>query len=147
MRLFKEESSMKHIKFIVTASLCLLPLAALGQDTSTSSFDLGNFAWNAVCSNPSISKPIFAAVGLYIMNNVGNAIMKKYGLTKDSPYIGWLVWGMRKIATDVHPPAGVVMQNAADVGKASPGIVAMTGINPDKMAAAAEALKTAAKTS
>ena len=121
----------------------LLIAPAFAQDTvgSAASNHAADVAYDWVCSNPTIVKPVLYLFAAYLANNAISAVMKKYGVTKDSPIVGIVARIMRLVAMDVKPPDAVVVKQAATIVAAAPEVVAATQVSPEKMAAAAEALK------
>jgi hypothetical protein len=71
---------------------------------------------------------------------IANAIMKKFGITKDSPVIGVIIPILRRLVLDVPPPPAVMLKNAADVLTAQPEIAAASGASAEHVAAAAVAV-------
>src|ERR1700733_13113853 len=141
---------MYRVRIAVTASLCLVPLMALGQDaTSTISDGQINAAYDWVCSNRSTIEPIIETLaGLGVLSiplHIAGALMKKASITKASPWL-YKAWQVIRVHNaDVKPPPAAIVQNAAEVVATTPGLQAVSGANPANMTAAAEVLKTAAK--
>jgi hypothetical protein len=93
---------------------CFLPCAAFAQDATTSGVAHAVYQWS--CANPTIVEPIleWALGGLITLLGL-NATLKKVGFTKDSPIIGWFVWGLRKLLADVKPPPAVIAKEAGAI--------------------------------
>lgn len=131
---------MKKIALLVaTAALALLAPQAFAQDQGGQVIGAG-YDW--ICSNRSTVEPILETVfGSWIATHVTGAILKKYGVTKLTPYIGKALSILRILNLDVTPPPAVIVKQAANIIAASPEIVAASGASPTRMAAAADALK------
>lgn len=142
---------MRTVKLIVTASLCLLPLVAFAQDAAQPiSNGQINSAYDWVCSNRSTIEPIIEGVAaftpLWGITHLIGIWAKKSSITKATPWLykAWAI--LRAFNMDVHPTPATIVSNAAEVvASAPPAIRVASGANPVNMAAAAEALKTAAK--
>ena len=124
---------------IVVAAVLAFPTLALAQDASINNVAVAVYQWT--CANPTIVEPIleWALGGISVILGL-NATLKKLGATKDSgPILGWIVWGLRKLAVDVRPPPAVIVHQAAVIVENSPAALA-TGADPARMAAAASAI-------
>ena len=114
--------------------------AAQAQAMITPAAVDGAYTW--VCTNKSVVEPVLESIlGFLGVAATANAIMKKLGVTKDSPVIGAIIPALRMLVLDVHPPDHVIVSNAATVLAASPAIVAATKVDPAKVAAAAVAIE------
>lgn len=131
-------------RILIVAGVCLVPVVALAQDATTNDQISGAYDW--ICSNKSTVEPILETLvgGSVVLHGIG-IWMKKTGITKATPWLYKLFAVIRAMNGDVKPPGSVIVQQASEVLQKSPDVVAATGANPDRVAAAAVALKTEAK--
>ena|ERR1700722_3929376 len=108
-----------------------------------------NDAYDWVCSNRSTIEPIIETIaGLGLLSiplHIAGALMKKASITKATPWLyrAWTI--IRALNADVKPPPAAIVQQAAEIVATTPGVVALSGASPDKIAAAAQVIQTTAK--
>ena len=126
---------------LVASAAALVPCLALAQDQSGGQIAQ---AYDFICSNRSTVEPILETLvgGSVVLHGVG-IWMKKRGLTAaaTTSWAGKAFAIIRILNGDVHPPPAAIVAAAASTLTASPEIVKATGVDPTKVAAAADALK------
>ena len=128
----------------LTAIVTLAACTAFAQDATDGETIAAIYSW--ACSNQNVVQPTLEVVlGLWGSTHLVSALMKKAGVTKDSPWIGRVAQGLRIINADVKPPEGEIVRQSAIILANKPEIAAATGADPNRMAAAADAIKNAAK--
>lgn len=93
------------------------------------------------CSNQTTVSWVLGFLLAHTGFSVLSAILKKYGVTADSPWLKVIIPIIRGLAIDVKPPPEVIVHHAADIVRASPDVAAATNASPDRMDAAADAIK------
>ena len=125
---------------LVATAAALVPCLALAQDQSSGGQIAVAYDW--ICSNRSTVEPIQETrVGGSVVLHGGGIWMKKHGVIAGASWAGKVFQIIRILNGDVHPPPAAIVAAAANTLTASPEIVKATGVDPTKVAAAADALK------
>lgn len=133
---------MKIWKLPLTAAGCLFPCAALAQTPDPGTQAAQQFVgW--VCSNQTTVDWLLAPLIVHAGASLISFGMKRLGITaaQASSAGAFLINTVRVLAADGKPTPGNIVQEAAVIVAHAPAVAEASGANPDKMSAAADALK------
>ena len=99
---------------------------AVAQDASSGATDFNPavqiVGW--VCSNQNWVIYVLGLLAAHFGLSGASAILKKFGITEDSPALGLVVKVIRALAMDVKPPPATIVAQAAAIQEKDPSMVA-----------------------
>ena len=125
MKNFLNLLSVSVLLAVVLVAAIIVPHHAFAQDASAPvTFNPAVQFVGWVCANQSWTVYVLGLLIAHTGLSGASAILKKYGITEDSPAVGFLVKVIRMAAMDVKPPQAAIVSQAATIMAASPSTTA-----------------------